>query len=654
MEFFSEAVHALSASEEGLVKEAIERAFANRGADTLLQAAQGFGPSWQKGSAITEARIPDDIRLEGIILRYVRPPLLVQDGTYRLPAEPLTGLAQLVKCLEAEETRKAVNLAISRTGSLALLNVPGLGHVATGWVVRRDGEHTATVVTNRHVARHFAAADGLGRYPFHRMPNGDEFETAFDLKNEHNRPVKWDCTVEKVLYIAPDRAPDIALLQVRGSWISKLELVDKQMLEFAPAPIGEYVGLVGYPAEDPHADRALMEGYYEGIYDRKRFCFGRVRPDPTDTEFAHDASTLGGNSGSMVFDLKSGAVVGLHYGWVPAHSQARSGGYNLAVKGEQIKAVLNGLASRKVHLGALPVEEARSTEGRFRGRDGFNPGFLGCDLAPPVPSPDRAEHRLAVARSDDDGLPTTELRYRHFSVWMSESRLVPLMTAVNIDGTRAYKMGRGDWWFTDHRLDKSLQIDNSGYKNNPLDRGHMVRREDPVWGDTRDEADEANRDTFAYTNAAPQHEGLNQKHWLALEDYILGHARTRELKVSVFTGPVLDDSSDPWYRPPRGAPEPKERFRIPLAFWKIACVINTETGKPSVSGYLISQGTLIRAMLEEFAYGGFLTYQVPLRVIAKATGLGVDHLIPFDPLERGRAVGESTILALNGPLDIIL
>jgi endonuclease G len=295
------------------------------------------------------------------------------------------------------------------------------------------------------------------------------------------------------------------------------------------------------------------------------------------------------------------------------------------------------------------IEEGKSSKpGTFAGRDGYIRDFLGVPMLPPALG-DWDEHRLAETISDDNGMKTNELRYRHFSIWMSASRLLPLMTAVNIDGGQAKRLGRGDWWFVDHRLDAARQIDNSGYKNNSLDRGHMVRREDPVWGGLS-EAEQANRDTFAYTNAAPQHEGLNQKDWLALEDYILGNARTRDLKVSVFTGPVLD-GNDPVYAPPEGG---VTEFQIPLAFWKIACVINAETGKPSVTGYILTQGSLIRRMIDEFAYGGFMTYQVPLRMIGEVTGLDLRHLQSFDPLDHGKPVAESVITPLRGPGDIVL
>ena len=91
----------------------------------------------------------------------------------------------------------------------------------------------------------------------------------------------------------------------------------------------------------------------------------------------------------------------------------------------------------------------------------------------------------------------------------------------------------------------------------------MVRRLDPVWGD---KADQANRDTFVYTNAALQHKDLNQREWLALEDHILEHANTTDSKLTVFTGPVFKDD-DPEFDN-NGRVDPPTQ--IPLKFWKLA------------------------------------------------------------------------------------
>ncbi|WP_197429828.1 DNA/RNA non-specific endonuclease [Auraticoccus cholistanensis] len=85
--------------------------------------------------------------------------------------------------------------------------------------------------------------------------------------------------------------------------------------------------------------------------------------------------------------------------------------------------------------------------------------------------------------------------------------------------------------------------------------GHLVRRRDPVWGE-RGTAAQANRDTFAYTNAAPQAAGFNQSDqlWLGLENYLLEAADATNLRLSTLTGCVFDPSRPALPRHPTTPP----------------------------------------------------------------------------------------------------
>ena len=579
---------------------------------------------------VAERRSAFPVRPEAIILREVRPPLLVANGTFVAPEDPLPEVAGLLARLEASPVMMdGIRAAIGLAGRIAFLNVPGRGHHGTGWVIRRDTEDSAIVVTNRHVAEAFAYADGRGTYAFRTLPTFADMALEFDLIREYGNPARQDVPVVDVLFIAPSRGADIGLLRVRGAALRALT----QSVGATPATVpprdGMNVGVVGYPGFSPDADPADLVNYFKGIFDFKRIGFGQVRSTLADApEFTHDATTLGGNSGSVVFDTDTGGLVGLHYGGI-------AGTANYAVRIDEVMAALHGLAPTMVNVGlpagAAPVlTQAVSAPGRFARRDGYSRTFLdAAPLLPPQPGP-KWRDALAVATDDDTGAVTTELKYRHFSIWMSRDRRLPLVTAVNIDGMQAKRVGRTDNWFVDHRLPPEAQVDDQGYKNNALDRGHMVRREDPIWG-SLPQAEEANLDSFCFTNAAPQHEALNQQDWRRLEDYVLSAARARGLRVSVFTGPVFRDD-DPLYR----------RFvRIPMAFWKIVAVLDDVTGKLSVTGYVLTQGDLIRAMTQEFVYGDFLTYQVPVASIAGMTGLIVDHLAKHDPLPH-LAVQEGT------------
>lgn len=253
-------------------------------------------------------------------------------------------------------------------------------------------------------------------------------------------------------------------------------------------------------------------------------------------------------------------------------------------------------------------KEPTSKPARFEGRDGFDPSFLdGWEMPIPIPVEDVRKIRY--------GGTGAELKYQNFSVVMSASRRLPMLTAANIDGTQARKVARSDVWRYDGRLDKEDQWGDELYDGNLLDRGHMVRREDPVWG-TLDEATVANEDSFHFTNSCPQMGAMNQKTWLGLEDYVLKNARADGMRVNVFTGPVFT-AEDPDYR---GA-------LIPRSFWKIVAIV-TEDGRPSATAYIVTQDKELAAL--EYVYAGYKTYQVSISYVMDQTGLDFTALLPYD------------------------
>ncbi|WP_411700386.1 DNA/RNA non-specific endonuclease [Conyzicola sp.] len=222
--------------------------------------------------------------------------------------------------------------------------------------------------------------------------------------------------------------------------------------------------------------------------------------------------------------------------------------------------------------------------------------------------------------------PTIRLDYTHFSLLLDPERRLAAATAVNIDGARLVDVERGDDWHLDPRVDESEQAGGELYARNDLDRGHLVRRRDPVWGP---DAERANRDTFVYTNAAPQAAQFNQSKelWSGLEDYVLANAETFDRRLSVFTGPIFGDD-DPTYR----------GVRIPRLFYKVAAWAN-ERGIEA-AGYILDQ----RPQLDDIdlatatalavgdppPLGPFRTFQVPIGDIAALAGLSIDALVDAD------------------------
>jgi endonuclease G len=118
---------------------------------------------------------------------------------------------------------------------------------------------------------------------------------------------------------------------------------------------------------------------------------------------------------------------------------------------------------------------------------------------------------------------------------MNRRRQLALYTAVNIDGASSIDLIREeDSWSYDPRIAESEQIGEALYRRNKLDRGHLVRRLDPVWG-TPEEAARANEDTFHFTNCSPQHEGFNQNDatWQGIENFLLDSARNNRRRSNL-------------------------------------------------------------------------------------------------------------------------
>jgi endonuclease G len=351
--------------------------------------------------------------------------------------------------------------------------------------------------------------------------------------------------------------------------------------------------------------------------------------DVFDQYIHYSTDTEPGSSGSPVFS-DSWEVVALHHAGVPGMDGQ---GY-VANEGVRISSIMAHLSTLGQTLPApqqgllhalldkppvLPapdggVEVITLEKSAYAGLTGYEENFLGDGHTVPLPV---LGESIRADQAEVAGEEAGVLRYVHFSVVMHRRRKLAFYTAVNIDGAQLKQVPRnGDQWYFDPRIAHELQSGPELYASNDLDRGHLVRRLDPVWGQ---DAARANEHTFHFTNASPQHRSLNQKTWLDLEDYILKAAAQHDLKVTVFTGPVFRDD-DMLYR---------GKFRIPAEFWKVVAMVRPN-GALSATAYLQTQKNLIENL--EFAYGGYKTYQVPVARIEQLTDLDFGMLRNADPL----------------------
>ena len=268
----------------------------------------------------------------------------------------------------------------------------------------------------------------------------------------------------------------------------------------------------------------------------------------------------------------------------------------------------------------------------YNNRNGYNTNFLEKKVPLPTIHDNLRDDVVKLKNSNNE-----ELKYTNFSAVMSKSRGLAFYSAVNIDGSKLNQLERNnDVWYYDPRIEREFQYGPELYSNNDLDRGHLVRRLDPVWGAN---FKDANEDTFHFSNCSPQHKNLNQKTWLDLEDYILRNADVHDLKVNVFTGPVFNQN-DLIYR---------GKYLIPSEFWKVVTIVKNDDNSISSTAYLQTQKQLIENL--KFVFGEYKTYQVRITKIESLTGLDFGNLRNFDPLSK---IKDIPIKIINDEKDIIL
>lgn len=560
---------------------------------------------------------PTDPVLEAIVLVLGRPVLLVRDDDV-----DLTALETDQWRKRLEHARAVLRSAIPSVGRIELDDHPRLDWGGTGWIVADD-----VVVTNRHVAELFARRQ-QDTFVFRPSLQGS-MGARLDFREELDTADPAEFRVAEVLHIEDDTGPDMAFLRI--DWSSGAVVDGRAPIRLASSGArGREVVVIGYPAKDSRTRIPdEMDRIFGDIYNVKRLAPGELTGGPDQHDITtHDCTTLGGNSGSVVLDLETGEAIALHFA-------GREQDRNFAVPAALVRNRLDRLRSSTPASGA-PVgeQQPQPTLEDMEGRDGYQPDFLGSTVGLPRLS-SKLEDALAPVVGRDDG----QLDYIHYSVRMHRFRRLAMYVAVNIDGANARNVRRGrDSWSLDPRMAPELQAGNELYHRNKLDRGHLVRRLDPAWGDGFDQAEAAADDTFFYTNCAPQHQTHNQQLWLGLEDHILGNADVHDLKVSVFSGPIFRDS-DRRYR----------EFLIPEDYWKVVALVNDQTGNLSVTGYIVSQRDFMDDL--EFAFGPFQTYQVPVATIEEQTDLDFGALKDLDPLAD---IETAAIRPLNALDDIVL
>ncbi|GAB3708908.1 DNA/RNA non-specific endonuclease [Mariniluteicoccus flavus] len=231
---------------------------------------------------------------------------------------------------------------------------------------------------------------------------------------------------------------------------------------------------------------------------------------------------------------------------------------------------------------------------------GYDPDFLAHTVDAPTVTPELARDLVKVDGSE-------VIDYTHFSLVQSRSRRLARWVAWNVDGGDLRRLSRSSMKFRlDPRVPKTAQVGDEAYAGNRLDRGHIARRADLTWGP---DAEQANADSFFFTNIAPQIENFNQGSkggvWGKLEEAVYAEVDVDRLRISCIGGPVLGPDD----RDYRGV-------RLPREFWKVIAFVEGE--KLKARAFLLTQNL---DRLETLDLAEFRTFQVQLDDLTARTGV---------------------------------
>jgi endonuclease G len=334
-------------------------------------------------------------------------------------------------------------------------------------------------------------------------------------------------------------------------------------------------------------DTLVKIDYGPGVGQRQIGCF-EIGPDPARPA-ADGEISMGGDSGAAwMFKASNGktgkTMAGLHFAGEAGDSTD-----------EHALACLPASVFEKLGITVKPPKKPEVS------LVGFDGDFLGV----PVGVPELGEATRADAVELNG---STVIDYTHFSLAQSKSRRFAFWVAWNIDGGGLKSINRSGIPFVlDSRFPAEFQVGDELYRGNRLDRGHVARRADLLWG-PQALAEKANRDSFFFTNITPQMDDFNQSMrrglWGRLEDAVLSDVDVDDLKVSVYGGPVFRSDD----RVFRGVALPRE-------YWKVIAFVSA--GVLKARAFVLTQNL---NQLESLELDEFRVFQVRLGEVEERCG----------------------------------
>jgi endonuclease G len=244
----------------------------------------------------------------GVIEWLLRPALLLSQGSF---APIQTGPWKDLKPDSASSISQVVcRVDISLDPSCQL-------HLGTAFLIGWTDSVHAALVTNAHVIE--AARQQFG------WPTRDGIELVVNFRCEATQLTVEYLRISTEVRFHPQY--DLAVMSVMDPDGILDRNIGLTFCETAPEAIdGIKLGVVGHPSFNSNLDPFPKIFGFGDLFGVKRFSPGFIQA-VQEREWRrslvqvalHDASTLSGSSGSCVFDLVTGMVLGLHFGGWPKH-----------------------------------------------------------------------------------------------------------------------------------------------------------------------------------------------------------------------------------------------------------------------------------------------------------------------------------------------
>ena len=282
----------------------VKQAVANGAVGLRTVAAGNEATLRDQPSAVAHVEVI--VRMDGS-----RPSFMIRDGEPDLKTSP-AGSWKAPLLAGADEVRKVI-ACVGRIDD----PTASQGFVGTGFLVDED-----LIITNRHVLQEIAVPAGAGweLRPGISIDFGHEFRARASVKPRALTEVVFAGN-KPITDPIDHRKLDLALIRLKKSNASNrpTTVLSVDVSTDWPAP-GAEVYIIGYPGSPELGAYPLnvLEQLFQSTFGCKRLAPGAVTPPFSAVApwtVAHDSTTLGGNSGSVVVVVgREYAAAGLHYG----------------------------------------------------------------------------------------------------------------------------------------------------------------------------------------------------------------------------------------------------------------------------------------------------------------------------------------------------